>query len=158
MKTIATNLFLLIFLGLPVFSQSDKVLGFWLTAEGDSQLEIFKTNEGRYSGKVVWIDKDWDAKDDKNPNPKLQSRKIVGLQFLSNFRFNEKDKEWVDGSIYDPKNGKTYDCYMWFDNDKNLLNIKGFVLGMHFLGRQTSWKRENKIREPISTNKQLKKK
>jgi uncharacterized protein (DUF2147 family) len=39
--------------------------------------------------------------------------------------------------------GKTYDCYMWFEgNDFENLKIKGFVMGMRFLGRETNWKRE----------------
>ncbi len=44
------------------------------------------------------------------------------------------------GSIYDPKNGKTYDCYAWFeDGDFNNLYIKGYVAGIKALGRKTIW-------------------
>jgi hypothetical protein len=35
---------------------------------------------------------------------------------------------------------------MWFDGNKNMLKIKGYVMGMRFLGRETTWKRENPLR------------
>ena len=149
-------IFMLALIAMPVFSQSDQVVGFWLTEEGDSQIQIFKTGDNRYSGKIVWMMKDLEAKDDKNPNPKLQNQKIFGLQILSNFTFNAKDKEWINGTIYDPKNGKTYDCYLWFDKDNTKLKIKGFVLGMRFLGRETTWKREKNLRLISSNSRQLK--
>jgi len=150
MKRLKISIVFILLLTTKVFSQADKVVGFWLTAEGDSQIEISKMSNGCYSGKVAWMKNDQNAKDDKNPELKLKNRKIMGLQILSNFRFNEKDNEWVEGTIYDPKNGKSYDCYMWFEKDKNELMIKGFVLGVRFLGRETSWKRENKLRLQIS--------
>lgn len=146
MKKIKLTTLLLIFISISAFSQTDNVLGIWLTAEGDSQIQIIKTGSGTYSGKIVWMEKDIDAIDDQNPDPKLKNRKILGLQILSNFKYNTEDNEWVDGTIYDPNNGVTYDCYMWFENDKNELKIKGFVMGMRFLGRETTWKRESKLR------------
>ena len=39
--------------------------------------------------------------------------------------------------------GKTYDCYMWFEDDSKVLYMKGFVLGMRMLGRSSAWKKEN---------------
>jgi uncharacterized protein (DUF2147 family) len=71
----------------------------------------------------------------------------MGLQILKGFSYNEKAKNWEKGTIYDPKNGKTYDCYMWFEgNNDKVLKIKGYVLGMRWLGRQTTWTREDKKR------------
>jgi uncharacterized protein (DUF2147 family) len=130
-----------------LFSQADKVLGFWLTEKGTSQVEIYKATDGKYFGKISWLEElneDGKPKMDKeNPDEALKSRPILGLNILKEFVYNEKSKEWVDGSIYDPDNGKTYDCYMWFEDDSNVLKIKGFVMGMRFLGRSTTWKREN---------------
>jgi uncharacterized protein (DUF2147 family) len=132
---------------IPVFSQADDILGYWLTEEGDSQIQIFKTPNGKYSGKVAWMKTEKDKKDDKNPDLKLKDRKIMGLQILNNFMYNARQNEWAYGTIYDPKNGKSYDCYLWFEDDKNIMKIKGFVLGMRFLGRQTSWKKEVDLRK-----------
>jgi uncharacterized protein (DUF2147 family) len=140
-------LFLVMFLS-PVFSQPDNIVGYWLTAEEDSQIQIFKGTDGRYYGKVVWIKevKDRDKKDDKNPDLKLRERKLMGLQLLCGFIYNAKKKEWAHGTIYDPNNGKSYDCYMWFEVNMNNLQIKGFVLGIRFLGRETIWKKEKELR------------
>ena len=128
------------------YAQSDKIVGIWLTAEGDSQVQLSKLSNGRFSGKIVWMKNDVNAKDNKNPDSRLKDRKIMGLQILNNFSYNAKDNEWIDGTIYDPTNGKTYSCYMWFNNNTNELKIKGYILGMRFLGRQTTWKREASLR------------
>ena len=128
-------------------AQADKVVGFWLTGEGDSQVEITKGKDGKYVGNITWLDEpNEDGKpkvDDDNPDPALQNRPIMGLELLNGFEYDSKNKEWKNGSIYDPKNGKTYDCYGWFEDGSNDLSIKGFVMGMRFLGRSTVWKKEN---------------
>ena len=133
------------------YGQADKVLGYWLTGEGDSQVRIFKATDGKYYGKIEWLDEPNEngkpKVDDDNPDPKLQNRPILGLELLQHFDYDSEDKEWKNGSIYDPKSGSTYDCYMWFEDDRDKLYIKGFVMGMRFLGRSTIWTRESKLRE-----------
>ncbi len=79
-------------------------------------------------------------KDDKNPDPKLQERSVVGLQILEGFVFDAKKKEWKEGTIYDPKSGNTYDCYGWLESNE-LLKLKGFVGGIRWLGRSSEWHR-----------------
>jgi uncharacterized protein (DUF2147 family) len=59
---------------------------------------------------------------------------------LKDFEFDGKD-EWEDGKIYDPKNGKTYSCYIEFkDETKNLLKVRGYI-GFSMIGRTTYWTR-----------------
>ncbi len=127
-------------------AQADKVVGFWLTGEGDSQVEIYKGTDGKYYGKISWLEEPNEngkpKVDDENPDPKLQQRPVMGLPLLQGFVYNKKKKEWSGGTIYDPKSGKTYDCFMWFEEDDSVLHIKGFVMGMRFLGRSEAWKRE----------------
>lgn len=134
------------------FGQADKVVGIWLTADGDSQVRIFKATNGKYYGKIEWLDEPYEEDgspkvDDENPVPELQDKPLLGLRILNGFEYDAEEKEWENGTIYDPENGKTYDCYMWFEDDPDVLQIKGFVLGMRFLGRETIWTRESKIRE-----------
>ncbi len=131
---------------------ADKILGYWLTQEDDSQVKIFKAKNGKYYGDIKWLDEpneeDGTPKvDDENSNPELQKRPILGLQLLKSFNYDEKDQEWVDGTIYDPKNGKTYKCFMWFEEGDDItLHVKGFI-GFSLLGREVEWKREEKLRE-----------
>jgi uncharacterized protein (DUF2147 family) len=139
----------LILLSLAASSQKDKIVGCWLTSEGESQIRIFRATNGKYYGKIVWLkeEEDKEKEDTKNPDEKLRDRKILGIQLINSFIYNQPDNRWENGTIYDPDNGKTYDCYMWFDDDPDILFIKGYVLGMKFLGRQTKWTRELSVRE-----------
>jgi uncharacterized protein (DUF2147 family) len=127
-------------------AQADKVLGFWLTEKGTSQVEIYKGTDGKYYGKISWLDEPNEngkpKVDDENPDPALQQRPILGLPLLQGFVYNKKEEQWEKGSIYDPDNGKTYDSYMWFEESDSVLEIRGYVMGMRFLGRTTRWKRE----------------
>jgi uncharacterized protein (DUF2147 family) len=83
-------------------------------------------------------------KDSMNPDAKLRSRSRLGISILSGLKYNSSEKQWLDGRIYDPKNGKTYDCYAWFEKDNNVLYIKGYVAGIKWLGRSTTWTRTTK--------------
>jgi len=138
--------FLLVFsLTTLAYSQThaDKILGKWYTDDKEDIIEIYKTGN-KYFGKIVWLkeenEEDGTPKvDDKNPDPGLQHRLIKGLVLLHNFSYDPGEKQWNKGTIYDPKSGKTYDCYMWFEGPG--LEIKGYVLGMKFIGRKTTWTR-----------------
>lgn len=129
-----------------IFAQADRIAGYWLTANGDSQVQIYRGSNGKFYGKIVWLEKDQHATDDKNPDTKLRNRSILGMQLLNGFTYNEKEKEWADGTIYDPESGNTYSCFMKIEND-SILKVKGYVLGMRLFSRQTIWKREKTIRK-----------
>jgi len=128
-------------------AQSDDVIGVWLTYEEKSQIRIFKATNGKYYGKIEWLKEDKNEKDSNNPDLSLRDKPLMGMTILKGFSYNENKGQWDGGTIYDPKNGKTYDCYMWFEDDRQKLEIKGYVLGMKFIGRTTTWKREEAIRE-----------
>jgi len=127
-------------------NKADDVLGIWLNQDGDAHVEMFKRN-GKIYGKLVWLKFPIDdvtgkpKLDKKNPDEKLKSRPVMGLEILTGFTF-DGDDEWTGGEIYDPKTGKTYSCYMAFDADKSL-KIRGYV-GISIIGRTTYWKRVNK--------------
>ena len=58
----------------------------------------------------------------------------MGLILLKDFIFNEDDEEWEDGTIYDPKNGSTYSCYIKFGDEKTL-KIRGYI-GISWIGQE----------------------
>jgi len=136
----------LLFVPLFLYAQSDKIIGTWVTEKGTSAVDIYKGTDGKYYGKISWLDEPLEngkpKVDDENSDPVLAKRPIMGLPLLNGFTFDSKKKQWVGGTIYDPDNGKTYDCYAWFeDGNTGLLKIKGYVFGIRALGRSTEWKR-----------------
>ena len=149
MRTIILSV--LILFGLQSFGQADKVVSYWLTQDGDSQVKIYKSSDGKYFGQIKWLKnptEEGKPKLDKhNPSDKLKSRPIFDLLILSGFNYNSKKDQWVDGTIYDPKSGKTYSCYMWFEGkDDRVLHVKGYI-GLSFIGRQVEWTRESVLRK-----------
>ena len=121
------------------------ISGVWWNEEKTSKIEVVENN-GAFIGTVVYIlpekyENGQAPLDDENPDKSLRSRSRLGLQILSGLKFDLKDKEWQGGRIYDPDSGKTYDCYGWFEDDPNKLFLKGYVVGIKWLGRSTEWTR-----------------
>ena len=115
-------------------SYGQDFLGKWVTEAGDAQVEIYKAGD-KVNGKIVWLQKGPETKDEHNPNEKLKSRKLMGVNILSGLQ-KGKDK-WEGGKIYNPKNGKSYKCTMWLEGEE--LKVRGY-LGV-FYETQT-WKRK----------------
>jgi len=147
MKNVFVSLIVTLISATYLFSQdANKIVGFWLTQEGDSQVKIFKATNGKYYGKIVWLkdlnEEDGTPKvDDKNPDAKLQTRPIMDLLLLNSFLYDENNKEWNKGTIYDPKSGNTYKCYLWFEDNPEILHVKGYI-GVSLIGRKVEWTRE----------------
>lgn len=119
-------------------NEPNDILGIYWSPSKDGRVEITKKDNNKYYGTLIW-NKTPEKKDTKNPDPKLQSRTLRGMEFLTGFEFDKEDKEWVDGKIYDPKSGKTYSSKIWLDENKNM-KVRGFI-GMAFLGRTETFER-----------------
>lgn len=109
------------------------ILGTYLNQEGEAIIKISE-NAGKYFGKLVWMKRP-EKLDEHNPDKTKQSQKLLGTTIMNNFVFD--DDTWEDGTIYDPKNGKTYDCKVTRDAKGNL-DIRGFI-GISLLGRTSHW-------------------
>jgi len=142
------KLVILFFLGIYALAgfaqEADKIVGVWWNDEKTTKIEVEKKGE-KYVGTIVYMipekyENGQPPKDDENPDPALRERSIVGLQILKGFEYDKSNKEWKDGTIYDPKSGKTYDCYGWLESN-DLLKLKGFVAGIRMLGRSSEWYR-----------------
>jgi uncharacterized protein (DUF2147 family) len=136
-----------IFLVMISYSQdpsADAIIGKWLNEDQDAHVQIYKEGS-QYFGKIVWLKEPNEPAtglpklDDDNEDESLRSRPVMGLVMLKDFVYDADDKEWDDGTIYDPKNGKTYDCYMNFD-ENGILKIRGYI-GISWIGRSTYWTR-----------------
>ncbi|MEZ4721417.1 MAG: DUF2147 domain-containing protein [Flavobacteriales bacterium] len=120
-----------------VAQKADDILGVWYNQEKTAKVEIFKKSD-KYFGKIVWLDeplRDGKPKlDINNEEESLRSRPVMGLQILNDFEWD--DDEWDDGTIYDPKNGETYSCYITKEGNK--LNVRGYI-GISIIGRTATW-------------------
>lgn len=118
---------------------ADQICRTWYGEEKTAKLEIFQRGE-TFAAKIVWLkEPDSDGKpkvDVNNPDASQRKRPILGLVILQNLRKTDANG-YEGGRIYDPKNGKTYDCRVTFKGDT--LALRGYVLGMPFLGRTSTW-------------------
>ncbi|MDA1336059.1 MAG: DUF2147 domain-containing protein [Bacteroidetes bacterium] len=122
------------------------VLGKWKTIDDEtgrikSIVEITERN-GKLYGKVVELfrlpDEDQnpictDCTDDRKNKPAL------GMEIVRDMVQDGKALEWEDGTICDPKNGKVYECAMWFEEgEMDELKVRGYI---YFLYRTQTWLR-----------------
>jgi uncharacterized protein (DUF2147 family) len=126
-------------------AQNKKIVGIWFNQEKTSRVEIFEENN-KIFGKIVWLEnnknKDGSSPrtDYNNPKVELQKNKLIGTRILKNLQWDADDRQWSKGEIYDPKTGKTYSCFAVLQKDGKLY-LKGFILGMSFIGKSTLWTR-----------------
>ncbi len=123
--------------------ETDLIIGTWQPSDGRSRIKIEKI-ASKYYGRIVWLIEPTDPKtskpktDKNNPDTSMRNAPLKGLRILKDFTYKGK-KEWGGGTIYDPKNGKTYSCVINM-KDENSLDIRGYV-GVKALGRTDTWKK-----------------
>src|SRR5262245_34410241 len=77
--------------------------GTWLTEAGEAKIRVTRCGKN-LCGTIVWLKEPIDPNtgkphvDDKNPNPKLQKRKIIGLRI---FNMAPAGADTWSGTIYD---------------------------------------------------------
>lgn len=122
----------------------DQICGLWFSEDGGAKLQVYRKDD-TYEAKIVWLkEPELNGRpkvDEKNPDPASHTRPILGLVLLQNLHPTNDANVYKGGRIYDPKNGKTYDCQITFRGDT--LALRGFVLGMPFLGRTSVWSKAN---------------
>jgi uncharacterized protein (DUF2147 family) len=115
------------------------VIGKWKLDDGSAIVEVYRSGDS-FNGKIVWLEKPTEddgspAVDSNNPDKALQSRPIMGLNMLHGLK--QKGGEYSGGSIYDPGNGKTYNCSMKVEGD--VLKVRGSLDKRGLLGRTMDW-------------------
>ena len=119
---------------------AQSVVGKWKTIDDETGIEksivdIYEKN-GKIYGKVIEI---FEAQhrnrkcelcngDDKN-------KPILGLTVIKGLI--KDNNEYNGGKITDPKNGKTYKCYITLEN-KDKLKVRGYI-GISLFGRTQYW-------------------
>ena len=120
----------------------DAIIGLWMTEGGKSVVKVFKKDDGKYYAKVVWLkepngDDGTPKKDTKNPDTKLQSRTIKGMEFMIGFEYVADNNRWEGDNLYDPESGNTYSGFLEMKSE-TVINLRGYV-GISLLGRTSTW-------------------
>jgi uncharacterized protein (DUF2147 family) len=103
--------------------------GVWRTQAGDAKVAISRCGDG-ICGHIVWLKAPIDPAtgkpqvDDKNSNPSLAKRPIIGLQLFVDMKPHGKGK-W-SGRIYNADDGKLYASNISM-RDSTKLNVEGCV-------------------------------
>ncbi len=109
----------------------DTIIGTWQTDDQKARITISRQDSlyyGRLSNASVNIG---------------QTAKVnlptgfLGINILRDFKFSG-DNRW-DGTIYDPKSKKTYQCYLKM-NDDGTLKVRGYK-GISLFGKSQVWTR-----------------
>ena len=139
MKRTLGLFFVFSFFILSAFAQRTSPVGKWQTVDDNSGktksvVEIYEKG-GKLFGKVL------ELFDPEKPDPVCEEcasddprhmKPIVGLEIIRNME--QDGKEWEDGDILDPENGKVYRCKLWVEEGK--LMVRGYIA---FLYRTQTW-------------------
>jgi uncharacterized protein (DUF2147 family) len=120
-------------------AMAQDVVGKWKLEDGTAIVEVYKQGDV-FNGKIVWLQHPTEADgspavDGNNPDAKLRTRKLIGLNMLSGLK--KTGDEYSGGTIYDPGNGKTYNCSMKVEGD--VLKVRGSLDKRGLLGRTMDW-------------------
>ena len=117
-------------------------IGFWKGQ--DATFAMFESG-GKLSARIVALSEPKTAEgkektDIYNPDPKKRNHPIIGLVFISGFT-KKSDTRWENGTVYDPKSGKTYSCFMELQGPDKI-KVRGYI-GTALMGRNYIWTRAN---------------
>jgi uncharacterized protein (DUF2147 family) len=144
MQTRSLRILLTLFLTITArthsWAQVDPIAsGLWYNEEKTARIKVYKSDDDRYYGKIVWLkvpEINGKPKTDQN-NPDEAKRKdpILGLQILKGLK-QDTENSYEGGTIYDPKSGRTYSCKATYEGSK--LSLRGYI-GFSLIGRTTTW-------------------
>lgn len=127
---------------IPAFAaMAQDVIGKWKLETGTAIVEVYQ-NGDIFNGKIVWLETPTEpdgspAVDENNPDVKLRKRPLIGLNMLHGLK--KDGSKYSGGKIYDPENGKTYNCSMEVNGD--LLKVRGSLDARGIIGRTMNWHR-----------------
>ena len=127
-------------------TQQNPLKGVWQTAKKDDEnrtahVEIYDCGE-QLCGKIIALEEPIDPEtgepklDKKNPDESLRDRPIMGVKMLKGFT-KKDDVTYVDGTIYSPRTGKTYESKLHL-NKEGVLEITGYIF---FFSKTQDWTR-----------------
>ena len=147
-----TKFFSILFLGFSLifFAQTggDLVIGHWLATDNSVAVTVFKDN-GEYRAKGLWFDDRLGSgvpmekrRDTDNPDQKLRTRKIIGMEILEGLKYDPRTNSWENGRIYDATSGRHWDSSATIKND--IMKVRGFWK-FKWIGKSISFRKINNL-------------
>lgn len=120
----------------------DQICKTWYNQEKTSKVQVYLTTAGTYAAKIIWLKEPLvngkPRTDVENPDESKRSTPVMGMVILKGLKKNATDPNlYENGTIYDPKNGKTYGCKITFKG--NTMDLRGYIISMPFIGRTSTW-------------------
>lgn len=116
----------------------------WYDEKKTCKVKIYQAADGKYYGKMVWLNEPIDKKtgkpqvDKENPDEKLRNRPLQDMVMLSGFTQDPKDPNvYTGGSVYDADSGKTYCGKITFKG--NTLDMRGYLCSFSLIGKTETW-------------------
>jgi len=101
-----------------------------MTGKPKSIVQVWRNQDQQLMAKIVKVFPA--SKTAKHHQP------VVGTVIISGLKASEK--QWANGHILDPENGKTYQCTARLIEHGKKLNIHGYS-GFPLFGRSQTWER-----------------
>lgn len=112
-----------------LFLLQPDVTGVWERENGRSQIEIERTGDGSVRGQIIWYASYHEDVEAGQPDA------VLGRTLLESYE-PEEDR-WVDGQIYDLREGRSYRSNL-FLKDADTLAVQGCFA---FFCRTQEWRR-----------------
>lgn len=122
---------------------AERVCGKWESTDKKLIVQVY-TEGNQFVAKLLWYSNNggrpldyW--RDVKNPDPKLRSRRLLGMSLLSGLRYNKDADAWEDGTVYDSTHGHYWNASATIDK-KGQLRVRGYW-HFKFIGRTMAFYR-----------------
>lgn len=115
----------------------DAIVGEWWTEARQGRIRFVRSPDDTYSG--ILVGGTDPGADVHNKDPALRKRPLLGTVLIWHLR--PGDGEYVDGYVYNPRNGETYRMKAELTGTTTL-KVRGY-LGISLLGQSQTWTRAN---------------
>lgn len=117
----------------------NRIKGTWKNDDGTARITISEAPNG-YQGVISWLASpngtDGKPKLDKNnPDKKLRSRPVLGIQFISGLQYH--NGKWINGKLYSPQKGIYAKCEIDLKDSDHL----EMIVKRSFFSIVKEWKR-----------------
>ncbi len=116
----------------------------WFDEKKTCKIQIYLAVDGRYYGKMVWLNEPIDKKtgkpvvDKENPDENQRNQPLLNSIMLRGFTQDPNNPNvYTGGTVYDADNGKTYCGKITFKG--NTLEMRGYLCSIPLFGRTEVW-------------------